>query len=472
MREIPGYKNYFATRNGKIYSKYNNKYLKKTPLGKYDGVCLYKGDCNKGKTLTVHRLVASAHIPNLDNLPEVNHKDGNKRNNRVDNLEWKTRSGNAKHARESGIMNTHKKAVFQMDMDGNIIKEFESIKQASDQTGIHNRSINPTCKGKRHQAGGYRWRYVSDDNWQPQDNRRSKRVEQLTTKDEFICLFQDANEAAKDVDCSPGSIRSACVGSIKTLKGFHWRYRQWEAKPIDPLYLESLEWKEVPGLPGYRLAPDGRVYSDKIKDIRKENTSGSYHTIQFCHKGKTKTIAVHRLVAKLYEEAPTDTKKTQVNHKDGDKANNGIDNVEWLTPSENTQHAMDTGLNKCKKAVIQYDLQGNEIARYCSATKASRKLGIGRSNITEACRKKNKSSGKFIWRYESDPLTEKVNVTVRNIKRKVAKLNDRGKILETYNSIREANLSCDVDRYGGPISLVCSGKKEIAYGYKWKFLEE
>jgi len=472
MKEIPGYKNYFATRKGKIYSKYTNEYLTKTPLGKYDSVHLYKGDGSKGKSLTVHRLVAKTYFPNPDNLPEVNHKDGNKRNNRADNLEWKTRSGNAMHARESGIMNTHKKAVYQMDMDGNIIKEFESIKQASDQTGIHNRSINPTCKGRRHQAGGYRWRYVSDENWQPQDNRKSKRVEQLTIKDEFICLFKDANEAAEEVDCSPSSIRSACTGSTKTLKGFHWRYRDWEAKPEDPLYLESRGWKEIPKYPGYRLASDGRVYSDKVKGILKENANDNYHRIQLCHEGKSTSIAVHRLVAKLYGDAPTDTKKTQVNHKDGKKANNGIDNVEWLTPSENTQHAMDTGLNKCKKAVIQYDLQGNELARYCSAAKASKKLGIQRCNITKVCRGDMKSSGKFIWRYDSDPLTEKVNVTVYNAKRKVAKLNSKGEILDTYNSIREANLACGRSSYGGNISDVCHGKLKSSYGYKWKFLDD
>nr|QBK85481.1 MAG: HNH endonuclease [Marseillevirus LCMAC101] len=399
MRKIPEYENYYATRNGKIYSMFTKKYLKKASLGKYDGVQLYKE--GKGKTLTVHRLVASAYLPNPNDLPEVNHKDGNKRNNRVDNLEWRTRKGNASHARETGIMKFHKKAVYQMDDDGNIITKFDSIKEASLQTGISNRSIGSVCKGQWHKAGGFRWKSVSDSNWQPQNNRRSKRVEQLTTNDEFIQLFQDANEAAKEVKCSSSSIRAACIGSIKVLKGYHWRYRQWEDKPVDPLYLESREWKEIPELPGYRLAPDGRVYSDKIKDIRKENTSGSYHQMQFCHKGKTKTIAVHRLVAKLYGELPENGEKTQVNHKDGNKANNGIDNVEWLTPSENMQHAMDTGLNKCKKAIIQYDLEGNEIAKYCSATKASRKLGIPRSHITDVCRDRRKMCGGFKWKYQS-----------------------------------------------------------------------
>jgi hypothetical protein len=399
MRPIPEYENYYATRKGKIYSQYSKKYLKKTLLGSYDSVCLYKN--GTGKTLTVHRLVATVYLPKPNNLPYVNHKDGNKRNNRVDNLEWSTSIDNASHARQIGSMKPQKRAVYQMEMDGTIVAEFESIKEASLQTGIHNRSINPVCKGKRHQAGGYRWRYVSDDNWQPQDNRHSKRIEQLTTNNEFIALFQNAKEAAQEVDCSPASIRAACIGSIKVLKGYHWRYREWEAKPEDPLYLESKSWKEIPEYPGYRLAPDGRVYSDKIKGMRKPNTSGSYHMIQLCRQCKTKSITLHRLVAQLYGDAPADIKKNQVNHKDGNKDNNHIDNLEWVTPSENMQHAMDTGLNKCKKAIIQYDLKGNEIARYCSATKASKKLGISRSHIINVCRGQRKTCRESKWKYVS-----------------------------------------------------------------------
>lgn len=62
----------------------------------YHSVCLCKD--NVKKYYRVHRLVAQAFIPNLDNKPEVNHKDGNRSNNRVDNLEWVTRSENETHA--------------------------------------------------------------------------------------------------------------------------------------------------------------------------------------------------------------------------------------------------------------------------------------------------------------------------------------------------------------------------------------
>ena len=65
-----------------------------------------------------------------------------------------------------------------------------------------------------------------------------------------------------------------------------------------------------------------------------------------------------------------------------------------------------------------------------------------------------------------------MNITVHNIKRKVAKLNDHEEILDIYNSTKEANLSCGKNFHGGPISLVCSGKQEKVYGYKRKFLEK
>ena len=92
-KEIKDFPNYLISDKGEVYSLYTNKYLssKITEYG-YLVVNLTHNGINKSKR--VHRLVAEAFIPNPDNLPEINHKDENKLNNNVDNLEWCNRTYN------------------------------------------------------------------------------------------------------------------------------------------------------------------------------------------------------------------------------------------------------------------------------------------------------------------------------------------------------------------------------------------
>lgn len=107
MREIPGLQGkYFATYDGEIYSIKNHIhdgiFLKKTNANGYYvvSICVNGSVRNTG----VHRLVAMAWIPNPQNKPETNHKDLNRKNNNVENLEWVTRSENLKHAWDTGAM--------------------------------------------------------------------------------------------------------------------------------------------------------------------------------------------------------------------------------------------------------------------------------------------------------------------------------------------------------------------------------
>lgn len=94
--KIKGYEDYMINLEGKIFSIKNNKILKTSyQKSGYENVGLFKNGF--GKQFRVHRLVAQNFIPNPNNLPQVNHKDGNNKNNYVENLEWCTPTENAIH---------------------------------------------------------------------------------------------------------------------------------------------------------------------------------------------------------------------------------------------------------------------------------------------------------------------------------------------------------------------------------------
>jgi len=104
------------------------------------------------------------------------------------------------------------------------------------------------------------------------------------------------------------------------------------------------EWKDIPGYEGiYRISNFGRVKSLNYNKTGKEKLltpkkSFVYDVVCLCFKGKHKYEFIHRLVAKTF--IPNIQKKPQVNHKNGDKRDNNVENLEWVTPSENVKHSV------------------------------------------------------------------------------------------------------------------------------------
>jgi len=173
-KDIKGWEGIYEISNlGNI--KRNGKPLKIKAWSNYKVVRLHEK--KRAKTMYVHRLVAINFIPNPENKPMINHKDGNKLNNEVSNLEWCTRQENEVHAWEHGmkekIRTTSKEnlkiarcfihtkiPVVQMDLDGNIIKKWDSASDAMKETGIDGSGITKCCRGKLKKTGGYKWRYL------------------------------------------------------------------------------------------------------------------------------------------------------------------------------------------------------------------------------------------------------------------------------------------------------------------------
>ena len=120
----------------------------------------------KHKFYMVHRLVAFAFVPNPEGKPEINHKDGNKLNNSVQNLEWCTSQENKRHAYENGLCGgehiTHRRQVNQYDKDYNFIATYASIEEASKQTGIGHSSIWMCCNHRYKTAGNFIWSYAQE----------------------------------------------------------------------------------------------------------------------------------------------------------------------------------------------------------------------------------------------------------------------------------------------------------------------
>ena len=163
MKTIKGFSNYAVSADGNVYNVKTNKKLKPIKRNGYLHVGLYVE--GKEKIFSIHRLVAMAFIPNPNMLTYVNHKDENKANNAVENLEWCTPRYNNHYGKSKPVNNLkngavkQRKKVCMFSKDGRLIAEYCSAREADRQTGINQSNITKCCKGKASVAGGYVWAY-------------------------------------------------------------------------------------------------------------------------------------------------------------------------------------------------------------------------------------------------------------------------------------------------------------------------
>jgi hypothetical protein len=180
-KDVVGFEGIYIVSNfGHVKSLHKRKVKNKSKIlsksSKNKGYVIHSL-CSNGETkyMTLHRIVAIAFIPNPENKPQINHIDGDKLNNRADNLEWCTSAENNKHAYKTGLSKVNRTGVgkfgklhhnsvpiVQLDMFGNKIGEFDALMDAERATGISYKFISMVCLGKRNSARGFKWKYKSD----------------------------------------------------------------------------------------------------------------------------------------------------------------------------------------------------------------------------------------------------------------------------------------------------------------------
>ena len=292
----------------------------------------------KTKTHFVHRLVAEAFLENPEQKLHVNHKDKNPLNNNLTNLEWATPKENNIH-KCLGITQTTNQnlTVWRIDIETNEkLEKYNSIDLAA--------------------------LWILNQN-----------------------LTNNINSAKSSISCS---IR----GVYKSSYGFKWETHK-EAN------LENEEWREInienEDTKGYYISSLGRFKNKKGVIMLNYK---SHHSGYIYVRVNIKKYALHRLVALTFIE--NNKNKPFVNHIDGNKLNNSILNLEWVTASENNMHCHKLGLTKGnKRKIVQFDLEMNEIQKYDTIKEASNKLNISLSCIKDVLKNKQKQTKGFIFKY-------------------------------------------------------------------------
>lgn len=217
--------NYSINENGVIRNDTRNTFLSTHEQNGYMHVTLSIN--KKQRRFRVHRLVAQTFLNNPENKPYVNHKDGNRKNNNVNNLEWVTPAENTQHAVKEGLWGTAcKKPVIQYSMDGERLMSFESITDAAKQTGSNPNKITMCCQRQRRSTNDYQWRYA-DDYQDVQKIKKKwfsgKKVAQYDDDWNLIAEYPTYAAAAKAIGGDEGAISRVCSGKNKRHKGFHWK---------------------------------------------------------------------------------------------------------------------------------------------------------------------------------------------------------------------------------------------------------
>lgn len=304
--------------------------------------------------------------------------------------------------------------------------------------------------------------------WMQTRGSQSKRQNQWNyeTK-EYMATFNSLREMGKELGVSEKNFNSNLSGRTKYVNTPSGKYyfKYTEEKML--MKSEELsEFEQIKNVENFLIHKDGRIYNAKRKIFMKPRLDKGYVGIML----NEKNYPIHRLVAIQF--IPNPDNKELVSHKDGNKMNNHVDNLEWTTRSENVQHAYDTDLNTNYKSIHMYELSGKYIKTFKTIADACRELNLDCSTISRCCQGKTKYAYNYIWKFASEHDTNDINsVEIYNNKPiTIDKFDLNDNFLATFKNLGDAAQSIGkTNKNTKLISMCCKNQLDSAYGYKWKY---
>ena len=221
-KDIKGYEGIYEISNhGVIKNKKTNKVKKQyIDCVGYYVVSLCKNNISKPKR--VHCIIAETFIPNPLNLPCINHKDENKLNNNIENLEWCTKGYNNRYgSRVQRITQKRKKKILQIDSNGVTVKEWDSIKEAANELGCNETQISRYARGViKGMYKGFYWKYTKPFEYKP---RKGKKIGKYDKDGNLLEVFSSIMEASYSSTVSSFTISTCLNGRCPTAGGYYWR---------------------------------------------------------------------------------------------------------------------------------------------------------------------------------------------------------------------------------------------------------
>lgn len=337
-KTIPEYPKYEASSNGEIRNMKTKHIL---------NGCIKSGYLStkiSGKSKKNHRLIALTFIPNPMSKDTVNHKNHNKLDNRVENLEWATVTEQNRHKRKC------KKEILEL---------------------VSSRPI-----------------------WRIDKNTNDKLEYYITIKSAAKWVFDNNLTSVKKFNNGnniKSKISAVAQGRRVTTFGYKWNYcNECEYKHHDEVWKPSSIHK-VYGISNY-----GRVKNHKGRITEGYKHSSGYTLVSIA----SKQYLLHRLVALTF--IPNPNGYQTVNHKDGNKKNNTVENLEWCSQSQNNQHAHDTGLqqNTIRVKLKEHNLEFSSCAKASEWVKENTNFKKASGGVISMGMKKrqDKVYG-FTWEY-------------------------------------------------------------------------